>query len=43
MGRGCSTYEGEVHKRIWWGNPRERDNLDDLGIDGRIILKVIFK
>jgi hypothetical protein len=24
---------------FWWGDPRERDHLEDLGIDGRIILK----
>jgi hypothetical protein len=32
-----------VHKRFWWGNLREVDNLEYLGIDGRIILKHIFK
>jgi hypothetical protein len=29
--------------RIWYGNLRERDNLEDLGIDGRVILKWVFK
>jgi hypothetical protein len=24
---------------IWWGNLRERDHLEDSGIDGRIILR----
>jgi hypothetical protein len=28
---------------IWWGNLRERDHLQDLGVDGRIILRWIFK
>jgi len=25
--------------RIWWANLKERNYLEDLGIDGRIILK----
>jgi hypothetical protein len=29
----------EVHKGVWWGNLRERDHLEDLGEDGRIIFK----
>jgi hypothetical protein len=37
------TYGGEVRTGIWWGNLRERDHLDDLGIDGSIILKRMFK
>jgi hypothetical protein len=34
---------GEVHTRFWWGDLREGDHLEDPGIDGRIILKWIFK
>jgi hypothetical protein len=32
-----------MHTGFWWGDLRERDHLDDLGLDGRIILKWIFK
>jgi hypothetical protein len=28
---------GEVYAGVWWGNLRERDCLEDLGVDGRII------
>ena len=35
---------GEIglHKRFWWGNLKERD-LEGPGVDGRIILKLIFE
>ena len=33
----------DVHTRFWWGDLRERDHLEDLGADGRIMLKWIFK
>jgi hypothetical protein len=33
----------EVHTGFWWTDLRERDHLEDPGIDGRIILKWIFK
>jgi hypothetical protein len=44
MGEVCSTNEGdEVYTRFWWGKVRERDHLEDPGVDGRIILRWIFR
>jgi len=28
-----------VRIEFWWGNPRERDRFEDLGVDGMMILK----
>ena len=37
----------KVQKRrgtgIWWENPKEKDHLKNLNVDGRIIIKLIFK
>ena len=27
---------------VWWGSLKERDYMEDLGIDGRIILRLIL-
>jgi hypothetical protein len=32
-----------MHKGFWWGNLRERDYLEELLVDGRVLLKWIFK
>jgi len=34
---------GEVHIGFWWGDLRERSDLEDLGVDGRIIFKCTSK
>jgi len=31
MGDTCSTKEGEVHVGFCWGNPWERNDLEELG------------
>jgi hypothetical protein len=31
-----------IHIEFWWGNLKEGNHLEDLGICGRIILKFIF-
>jgi hypothetical protein len=32
-----------VYAWFWWGNARESDHLEDPGIDGKIILRWIFR
>ena len=34
---------GEVRTGLWWGDARERDHLEDLGINWRTISKWIIK
>jgi hypothetical protein len=36
---GC----GEACIVFWWGTPRERDHWEEPGVDGKIILRLIFK
>ena len=40
MGGACGMYGGRRRVyTLWFGNLREADHLEDLGVDGRIILK----
>jgi hypothetical protein len=34
---------GEMHAGVWWGSLREGNHLEDQGVDGRILLKFVFK
>jgi len=34
---------GEVYTGLWWGDLRERYHLEDLGVNGRILLRRIFR
>jgi len=43
MGGVCSMYGGEAYAGFWWRNLRERDHFGYPGIDGRIILRWIFR
>ena len=45
MGRAHSMYEGEGRhiKGFGGGNLREGDHLEEPGIDGRVILRWIFR
>jgi len=45
MGWTCSAYGGEERciQGFGWGNLKERDHWGDPGVDGRIILRWIFR
>ena len=43
MGGACSKCGGEAYTWFRWGNLRERNHWGDPGVDGRIILRWIFR
>jgi hypothetical protein len=44
MGEACSTYWGEERCiKVMVGKPREKDHLEDTGVDETIILSWIFR
>ena len=43
VGRAARMGRGEVYTGFWWGNLRERDQMEDPGLDGKIILRWIFR
>jgi hypothetical protein len=34
---------GEMYTGFWWGKLRDRHHLENQGIDGRLILRWIFR
>jgi hypothetical protein len=43
MPRVSHSSRGEAYTGFWWGKLRERNHLGDPGVDGRIILRLIFR
>jgi hypothetical protein len=45
MGRACGMYGSKIVMCgvFWWGNLKGRDHLENVGIDFRIISKLIIK
>jgi hypothetical protein len=41
VGGTCGIREGrrEIHTGVWWGNLRQIDYLEDVGVGGMVILK----
>jgi hypothetical protein len=33
----------EVHTEVWWGNLEEKDHLEDPDVDGKAVLRWIFR
>jgi len=39
----CEWGKEEEYTEFWWGNLMERDHLGDPGVNGKIILRWIFR
>jgi hypothetical protein len=40
---GTSEGRGQVYTGFWWGNLTEREHLGDPTLNGRIILRWVFR
>jgi hypothetical protein len=40
---GIHMEREEAYTGVWWGNLRERDHFENPDVDGRIILRCIFR
>jgi len=44
MGRLCGmNEEEEMRTGFWWGKARERDHLENTGVDERVVIKWILR
>jgi hypothetical protein len=45
MGGTCGNVWGteEMHTEFWWETLKDTDHLEDLGVDGSLILKLNFQ
>ena len=42
-GGECGMYGGGIYTGYWWGNTKEREQLQDPVTDGRIVIKLTLK
>jgi hypothetical protein len=43
VGGACGTHGRGKCKRFWWESPKEKDHLEDRGVDGRIGSEWVFR
>jgi endo-beta-N-acetylglucosaminidase D len=43
VGHGAHKGEEKMYTKFWWRNLKERYHLQDLGLDGSLLLKLNFK